>query len=128
MSWEIAYACLAIELTYVADLSVQLTQQQAQVPPDCVWTDVTIADGSKKRIPTYVAPLLTEPAVQGYDPLIIDTIAWCMAHKPGDRPTMVELEQRLFTNVINREWSQEDENKRITIRELLARPPPPRPE
>lgn len=107
---------------------MQLTQQQAQVPPDCVWVDVTIADGSKKKIPTYIAPLLTEPAVQGYDPLIIDTIAWCMAHKPGDRPTMVELEQRLFTNVMNRDWSQEDEKKRITIRELLARPPPPRPE
>lgn len=106
---------------------MQLTQNQAQVPPDCVWTDVTIADGTKKNIPTYVAPLLTDPAVGGYDPMIMDTVAWCMAHKPSDRPTMMELERRLFANVMMRDWNREDQRDRITIRQLLARPAPPRP-
>lgn len=70
---------------------------------------------------------MTDPSIAGYDPLIIDTVAWCMAHKPGDRPTMIELEQRLSSNVLGRDWSDEDVDGRITIRELLARPPPPRP-
>lgn len=111
----------------LANAFLQLTQNQAYVPPDCVWTDVTIGDGTKKRIPTYVAPLLTDPVIAGYDPLIVDTVAWCMAHKPRDRPTMLELEERLFANTMSRDWAQEDESGRITIRELLARPPPPRP-
>lgn len=102
----------------------QLTQQQAQVPPDCIWHEVTIGDGSKRRIPTYANPLVNDDALQGYDPLLIDTVAWCMAHMPGDRPTMVELEQRIVS-AVNRDWSQEDESDRASIRQLLSMPPPP---
>lgn len=91
-----------------------------------MWVDVTIADGSMKNIPTYIAPLLTDPAIDGYDPLLVDTIAWCMAHKPADRPTMQELEQRISSNVF-KDWSDEDDTGRLTIRDLLAMPPPPRP-
>lgn len=103
---------------------LQLTQHQALVPPDCIWHEVTIGDGSKKRIPTYANPLVNDEAMQVYDPLLVDTLAWCMAHRPGDRPTIFELEQRIVTAVA-RDWSQEDETDRISIRQLLSMPPPP---
>ncbi|KAL1851748.1 hypothetical protein Daus18300_012433 [Diaporthe australafricana] len=106
-------------------MTIIITQNQPQVPPDCVWADVTVADGTQRNIPTYGAPLLFNNDLSHYDPLLLNTICWCMAHRPGDRPRMLELEQRI-TRQVNRDWSGEDVTDRVTIRDLLIQPPAPR--
>ncbi|KAK2609855.1 hypothetical protein N8I77_003332 [Diaporthe amygdali] len=96
------------------------------VPPDCVTASVTVGDGSKKDMPTYSVPLQSNINLARYDPLLMDTVSWCMAHRPGDRPTMLQLEQRI-RSAVDRDWSTEASAGRVTIKELLSDPPAPRP-
>lgn len=49
------------------------------------------------------------------------TIAWIMAHSPGKRPKMLEL-QEILMKAVRRDY---DEDDRTSIAELLESPPPP---
>lgn len=57
-----------------------------------------------------------------YDPLLRSTVAWCMAHRPADRPGILELE-RLITDAVAVDRSETEAEGRVPIRELLEVPP-----
>lgn len=48
-------------------------------------------------------------------------IAWIMAHSPGKRPTMLQLE-RILMNAVLKDYG---EDGRTSVAELLESPPPP---
>lgn len=48
-------------------------------------------------------------------------IAWIMAHSPGKRPKMLEL-QEILMKAVRRNYDEQD---RTSIAELLESPPPP---
>ncbi|KAG6364156.1 hypothetical protein INS49_005754 [Diaporthe citri] len=62
-------------------------------------------------------------AFDHYDKGLRMTIAWIMAHSPGKRPEMLEL-QEILMKAVRRDY---DEGDRISIAELLESPPPPPP-
>lgn len=75
---------------------------------------------------TYGGHLLEE-SFNHYDATLLSTVAWCMAHRPRERPTMLELEA-ILKDAIAREYPEEDDDDtRLTIRELLDSPSPPIP-
>lgn len=57
-----------------------------------------------------------------YDPLLRSTVSWCMAHRPADRPGILELE-RLITDAVAVDRSETEAEGRVSIRELLVAPP-----
>lgn len=57
-----------------------------------------------------------------YDPLLRSTVAWCMAHRPADRPGILELE-RLITDAVAVDRSVTEAEGRVSVRELLVTPP-----
>lgn len=48
-------------------------------------------------------------------------IAWIMAHSPGKRPTMPELEDILM-KAVRKDYGEDD---RTSVAEILGSPPPP---
>lgn len=60
-------------------------------------------------------------AFDHYDKDLRMTIAWIMAHCPGKRPKMLEL-QEILMKAVRKNY---DEDDRTSIAELLESPPPP---
>lgn len=86
-------------------------------------------NGVTEKIFTYGSRLLDDERYGRYDRDIRITIAWCMAHRPRDRPTMVEL-SAIFNDALQRTAGEFDsplEGFRATIPQLLNNPPPQRP-
>lgn len=70
--------------------------------------------------------MLYDPAFTHIDQSLRETVAWCMAHRPADRPEMLELEG-IFRTAMQRNFPNEHEAEhRETISGLLNSPPPPR--
>lgn len=91
------------------------------VPPTCTQSEITKPDGTTQMIWTYSGHLLGEQ-FDHYDPLLRSTVAWCMAHRPADRPGILELE-RLITDAVAVDRSAAEAEGRVSIRELLGAPP-----
>lgn len=91
--------------------------------------DIVKLNGVTEKIFTYGSRLLNDERLGAYDRDIRNTIAWCMAHRPADRPTMVEL-SAIFTDALQKtagELNGPLEAFRTTIPQLLDSPPPQRP-
>lgn len=91
------------------------------VPPTCTRSRITKPDGTTQMIWTYSGRLVGEE-FDHYDPLLRSTVAWCMAHRPADRPGILELE-RLITDAVAVDRSETEAEGRVSIRELLVTPP-----
>lgn len=108
-----------------AESCYQITQWKPDIPPDCVQVAIT-----KPTIPpithqvfTYGSHLLLNDEFSYYDTSLRATVAWCMAHRPRDRPTMLEI-QDIFRRALVQVYQGDDDDDRSSIRELLETPPP----
>lgn len=107
----------------------KITTALPDIPPDCVQADIVRPDGVTEKIFTYGSRLLNDEKYGHYDRDIRNTIAWCMAHRPRDRPTMIEL-SAIFNDALKRtagEFTSPLESFRTSIPQLLDSPPPQRP-
>lgn len=108
---------------------LQITTAQPDIPPDCVQADIMKPNGVTSQIFTYGSRILDDDKFGAYDSDLRHTIAWCMAHRPGDRPEMAEL-AAIFDNAIRRtarEFDEPLEEFRTSVPQLLNSPPPQRP-
>lgn len=71
---------------------------------------------------TYAGHLVS-PEYDRYDPLLRSTVAWCLAHRPMDRPQILELETLLMAAVAVDRSATEGPD-RTTIASLLGSVPP----
>lgn len=108
-----------------AESCYQITQWKPDIPPECVQVVIT-----KPTIPpithqvfTYGSHLLLNDEFSYYDTSLRATVAWCMAHRPRDRPTMLEI-QDIFRRALVQVYQGDDDDDRSSIRELLETPPP----
>lgn len=101
----------------------KITRMIPDVPPTCTRRLITRSDGTTQDIWTYSGHLLGEE-FDHYDPLLRSTVAWCMAHRPADRPGILELE-RLITTAVAVDRSEAEAEGRVSIRELLGVPSAP---
>jgi hypothetical protein len=69
---------------------------------------------------TYAGHLL-DPEFDHYDRLLRSTVAWCMAHRPSDRPGIRVLEGLIMSAVAHDRSAAEAEG-RVSIAELLGEP------
>lgn len=99
----------------------KITRMIPDVPPTCTRSRITKPDGATQMIWTYSGHLVGEE-FNHYDPLLRSTVAWCMAHRPADRPGILELE-RLITDAVAVDRSETEAEGRVSIRELLVTPP-----
>lgn len=96
------------------------------IPPTCVEAEISKPTGEVERVFTYGSHLLADQ-YDHYDRSLRNTVAWCLAHRPRDRPTMRELD-RVLRAAMRMEYALDaDETARRTIGDLLCSPPPPRP-
>ncbi|KAK7708436.1 hypothetical protein SLS63_013474 [Diaporthe eres] len=102
-------------------MTIMITRVTPDVPPTCTQSDITKPDGTTQKIWTYSGHLIGEQ-FDHYDPLLRSTVAWCMAHRPADRPGILELE-RLITDAVAVDRSAAEAEGRVSIRELLGAPP-----
>ncbi|KAL2288862.1 hypothetical protein FJTKL_03508 [Diaporthe vaccinii] len=102
-------------------MTIMITRVTPDVPPTCTQSEITKPDGTTQKICTYSGHLLGEQ-FNHYDPLLRSTVAWCMAHRPTDRPGILELE-RLITDAVAVDRSATEAEGRVSIRELLEAPP-----
>lgn len=105
---------------------VKITRNLPDIPPACLPVAITKPDGRTDQVFTYGSHFLWDE-YDHYDPVLRSTLAWCMAHRPADRPTMLELEGLFQTALATAVFPGDDDEDRITIGELLGSPPPPRP-
>lgn len=99
----------------------KITRMIPDVPPTCTRSRITKPGGTTQMIWTYSGHLVGEEFAH-YDPLLRSTVAWCMAHRPADRPGILELE-RLITDAVAVDRSETEAEGRVPIRELLEVPP-----
>lgn len=66
----------------------KITQYQPQVPPECLRVQIIKPGGVTDTIYTYGSELLDEDLYGHYDLPLRSTVAWCLAHRPEDRPKM----------------------------------------
>ncbi|KAJ0116909.1 serine threonine protein kinase [Diaporthe amygdali] len=83
---------------------------------------MAIMDPVKAMIWTYAGHLVG-PDYDRYDPLLRSTVAWCIAHRPMDRPQILELETLLMAAVAVDRSATEGPD-RTTIASLLGSVPP----
>ncbi|KAG6356959.1 hypothetical protein INS49_014834 [Diaporthe citri] len=102
-------------------MTIMIARVIPNVPPTCTQSEITKPDGTTQTIWTYSGHLLGEQ-FDHYDPLLRSTVAWCMAHRPADRPGILELE-RLITDAVAVDRSAAEAQGRVSIRELLGVPP-----
>lgn len=103
---------------------LQITQLVPDIPPTCVRATIAKPTGVVEEVFTYGSHLLGPGRYDHYDPALRATVAWCMAHRPGDRPTMVELEGVIQAAIARGSPTDNDED-RSSVRWLLTNPPPP---
>ncbi|CAN8103641.1 unnamed protein product [Discula destructiva] len=107
-------------------MAIMINQYQPDIPPECMRTTIIKPDGISDVIWTYGSDLLDDSLYGQYDLTLRTTVAWCLAHRPRDRPTMDEMEQALVDGIA-RKYAAEDQDARwVTIAELLDVPAPAR--
>lgn len=95
------------------------------IPPTCLPVAITKPDGRNDQVFTYGSHFLWAD-YDHYDPLLRSTLARCMAHRPVDRPSMLELEALLEVALRSGTFPSDADADRIAVGELLGSPPPPR--
>lgn len=96
------------------------------MPPQCILSTIQKPGGVVDQIFTYGAHLVLNEYDQ-YDMSLRSTVAWCLAHRPGERPTMLQL-QAILNDAVRKQYPGEDnDGGRSTVADLLGSPPPPRP-
>ncbi|KAH8759467.1 hypothetical protein F5883DRAFT_525037 [Diaporthe sp. PMI_573] len=97
-----------------------ITQNAYDRPPSGTTETISGLLDNDFDVLTYGGHVLDQ-AYNHYDRGLRMTIAWIMAHSPGKRPTMMQLQDVLVTGV-NKVI---DEEGRVSIGELVESPPPP---
>ncbi|POS69723.1 hypothetical protein DHEL01_v211885 [Diaporthe helianthi] len=104
-------------------MTIIITGMLPDVPPTCTQRSIRVQpDGTTRMIWTYAGHLL-DPEFDHYDPLLRSTVAWCMAHRPADRPD-IDLLEGLLTNAAAADRSAAEAQGRVSIAELLGVPAP----
>ncbi|KKY35551.1 putative serine threonine protein kinase [Diaporthe ampelina] len=102
-------------------MTIMITRMLPDVPPACTQGRITKPDGTAQTVWTYSGHLLGSE-FDHYDPLLRSTVAWCMAHRPADRPGILELE-RLIAAAAAVDRSGAEAEGRVSIASLLGEPP-----
>lgn len=104
---------------------IQITQKQPDIPPECIQISITKPTQPQQtdQVFTYGSHLILDPSYDHLDPSLRATVAWCMAHRPVDRPDMLVLEA-IIRNALKTNFPDDDNDNRDAISVLLNSPAP----